>query len=236
MAEWWTSLGSTGQVFACVAIPATIILFLQTLLTIIGLGSGHGDGADTGHDLDGGNEIDAGHDLDPGGDLSDVTDGGFDGDDAGHAVDVHDGHDAHGHDGGLRLFTFRGLIAFLAVMGWVGAICCSGGLHAGIAALIAGASGIAAMVILALIMKWLFSLQADGTENIKDALGVSGTVYLRIPHTRTGSGKVNAVIRGKLCEKNAVTDEETDIAYGEEIVVIGISGEDTLIVRRKHKI
>ena len=99
-----------------------------------------------------------------------------------------------------------------------------------------GASGVAAMVILALIMKWLFSLQADGTENIKDALGVSGTVYLRIPHSRTGNGKVNAVIRGKLCEKNAVTDEETDIAYGEEIVVIGISGEDTLIVRRKHKI
>ena len=58
MAEWWTSLGSAGQVFACVAIPATIILFLQTLLTIIGLGGGHDDGADTGHDLAGGNEID----------------------------------------------------------------------------------------------------------------------------------------------------------------------------------
>ena len=230
MAEWWTSLGSAGQVFACVAIPATIILFLQTLLTIIGLGSAHGDGADSGNDLDGGNDIDSA------GDLADVTDDGFDGDDTGHAVHTDDGGDAHGHDGGLRLFTFRGLIAFLAVMGWVGAICCSGGLNTGIAVLIAGASGVAAMVILALIMKWLFSLQADGTENIKDALGVSGTVYLRIPHSRTGNGKVNAVIRGKLCEKNAVTDEETDIAYGEEIVVIGISGEDTLIVRRKHKI
>ena len=229
MAEWWTSLGPAGQVFACIAIPATVVLFLQTIMTLMGLGGGHGDGADTGHDLDSGDDLDAGHDY------SDVTDGGFDGDDAGHTADAHDGDDAHGYDGGLRLFTFRGLVAFLSVSGWVGVICCSGGMTAGLAAAIAAVSGLAAMVLLALIMKWLFSLQADGTENIKDALGVSGTVYLRIPRARAGSGKVSAVIRGKLSEKDAVTDEETDIEFGEEVVVIGISGEDTLIVIRKNR-
>ena len=231
MAEWWTSLGSAGQVFACIAIPATIVLFLQTIMTLIGIGGDHGaDNADAG------NDIDVGHDVDTGNDFADVTDGGFDGNDAGESVDLHDGSDTHGFDGGLRLFTFRGLIAFLAVMGWVGVICCSAGMDAALASVIAAASGLAAMVLLALIMKWLFSLQADGTENIKDALGVSGTVYLRIPRARTGSGKINAVIKGKLSEKNAVTDEDTDIEYGEEVVVMGISGEDTLIVRRKHRI
>ena len=250
MAEWWTSLGSAGQVFACVAIPATIVLVLQTILTLIGLGSNNADNADshadTGHDA--GQDIDAhadvGHDFDSHGDTghefksghdyADVTEGAFDGNDAGHAADIHDGHDGHGFDGGLRLFTFRGIIAFFAVMGWVGVICCSSGMNVGLAAAIAIASGVAAMALLALLMKWLFSLQEDGTENIRDALGVSGTVYLRIPHNRGGRGKINAVIRGKLSEKNAVTDEDTDIAYGEEITVIGISGEDTLIVRRKN--
>ena len=79
-------------------------------------------------------------------------------------------------------------------------------------------------------------LQYDGTENIKDALGVSGTVYIRIPPSRSGKGKVNLVVQGKLCEKNAVTDEETMIERDEEITVIGISGEETLIVRRKNRI
>ena len=67
-------------------------------------------------------------------------------------------------------------------------------------------------------------------------MGVSGTVYMRIPPSRSGKGKVNAIVQGKLCERDAVTDEETMINYGEEITVIGISGEETLIVRRKNRI
>ena len=82
----------------------------------------------------------------------------------------------------------------------------------------------------------LFKLQYDGTEDIKDALGVSGTVYMRIPPARTGKGKINAIIQGKLCEKFAVTDEETMINRDEEVTVVGITGEETLIVRRKHRI
>ncbi|MBO4452824.1 MAG: hypothetical protein J5793_02710, partial [Clostridia bacterium] len=147
----------------------------------------------------------------------------------------HDGgHDVH--DGGLRLFTLRGLIAFFTITGWTGALCCSGGMETGWAALIAVAAGFAAMLVVALLMKLMLSLQSDGTENIRDAIGVSGTVYLRIPAKRAGKGKVSAIIRGKLCEKNAVTDEETELVYGEEIIVTGVSGEDTLIVRRKNRI
>ena len=93
-----------------------------------------------------------------------------------------------------------------------------------------------AFIMIALLMKWLFSLQYDGTENAREALGASGTVYLRIPPARTGKGKISVVVQGKLCEKFAVTDEETTINRDEEVTVVGISGEETLIVRRKHKI
>lgn len=248
MAIWWSSLGLAGQVFACIAIPATVFLLLQTIMTLVGIGASHasdgsGDGdSDVGHDFDSndaGNDFDAGHDFDgdSGFDHADVTDGGFDGDDMGHAVDLHDSNGGHdGFDGGLRLFTFRGIVAFFSVMGWAGVVSCSGGLPVGASAAIAVASGFAAMLLVALLMKLLLGLQSDGTENIRDALGVSGTVYLRVPASRKGQGKVNAVIRGKLSEKSAVTDESTPIEYGEEITVIGISGEDTLIVRRKNRI
>ena len=206
MLDWWMSLGSAGQVFACLAIPATLILLIQTVFTIIGFGGDEGDA-----DVDADGESD-GIELD-------------DADDTGELL-----------DGGLRVFTLRGIIAFFSVMGWVGAICSGSGLHLALSIVISVTSGFVAMVGIALIMKALFKLQYDGTEDIKDALGVSGTVYMRIPPARTGKGKINAIIQGKLCEKSAVTDEETMILCDEEVTVVGITGEETLIVRRKHRI
>ena len=32
MFEWWNSLGITMQVFYCIAIPATLIIVIQTIL------------------------------------------------------------------------------------------------------------------------------------------------------------------------------------------------------------
>ena len=49
MTEWWVELGSAGQVFACIAIPATVMLLIQLVLTIIGLGDSD---ADTDFDAD----------------------------------------------------------------------------------------------------------------------------------------------------------------------------------------
>lgn len=238
MIVWWETLGTVGQVFACVAIPATVILFLQTILMLIGIGGhelggdssdgdvdhdfGHDFGHDFDHDFDG--HLDMHGDIDVHGDVHDGVFGEHDG---------HDGHD--GSDGGLRLFSFRGIIAFLCVLGWVGVLCARLELAMPLTILLSAASGLLAMVLIALLFRLIYSLQADGTENIRNALGASGTVYLRIPPRRNGSGKVNLLLDGKLVEKEAVTDEEEMIAYGEQIVVVGICGGTELIVQRKIK-
>ncbi len=198
MTAWWNALGSAGQVFACIGIPATVMLLVQMVLTLLGMGG------DESSEV----EID----------------------------DGDDGFDTDVLDGGLRLFTLRGFIAFFSVLGWTGTICCGAGLALSLSIVISTAAGALAMLVIAALMKWLMGLQYDGTENIKDALGVSGTVYLRIPPSRTGRGKINAIIQGKLCEKYAITDEETMINCDEEVTVVGISGEETLIVRRKNRI
>ncbi len=215
MLDWWVALGSAGQVFACIAIPATVILLIQMVLTLIGLG-GDSDADTDGADVDT--------------DTADGIDDVIELDDADEAFEKGEAFDA-----GLRLFTLRGLIAFFSVMGWVGTICCGADMPLALSVVISIASGFTAMLVIALLMKWLFSLQYDGTEDVRDALGVSGTVYMRIPPARTGKGKINAIIQGKLCEKYAVTDEETMINRDEEVTVVGISGEETLIVRRKHR-
>jgi len=215
MLEWWDSLGEIGRVFACVAIPSTVILFLQTILMLIGIG-GSGLGAE-GVDADTDVEIDV-----------DTSDGVFGGEDATGDSDFE-------LDDGLRLFSFRGIIAFLTVTGWVGVLCVRCEVALPLTVLIASVSGVAAMVLIALLFRLIYSLQSDGTEDIRHAVGMSGTVYLRIPPERSGRGKVNLMLDGKLVEKDAVTDETDLINYGEQIVVVGVSGQTELIVRRKRK-
>ena len=44
MLDWWNSLSLISQIFACIAIPTTLVLIIQTILMFIGLDSdGIGD-------------------------------------------------------------------------------------------------------------------------------------------------------------------------------------------------
>ena len=54
-----------------------------------------------------------------------------------------------------------------------------------------------------------------------------------IPALRTGTGKVHLMLQGSYVERDAVTDDETSLPTGSEIVVVGVSGQTTLIVRKK---
>ena len=58
-------------------------------------------------------------------------------------------------------------------------------------------------------------------------------MYITVPPQRRSKGKVNLLVQGKLEELDAVTDEEAPLPFGTEVVVTGISGGNTLIVRRK---
>ena len=42
--EWFTSMSLAGQIFACIAIPATLVLIVQTVMMLIGAGSSDADG------------------------------------------------------------------------------------------------------------------------------------------------------------------------------------------------
>jgi hypothetical protein len=226
MRTWWEALTLLERVFAAVAIPATLLLLIQLVMTLVGLG-GHdgdldadGDGADAFVDLDG-DGVPDGIDLDGDGvpDISLDTDG--------------DGVPDHAALPGLRLFTFRGIVAFLAVTGWA-ALAVSRAGHPWLAAVLVGLLlGAAAMVLVAVIMRIFLRLQTDGTVNVENALGLPGEVYLSVPAARSGEGKVNVVIQDTMTECAAVTDEERAISTGEAVTVIGVTRERQLIVMRR---
>ncbi len=214
MFEWWNSLSAFAQVLSCIAIPATLILLIQTVLMLIGIGS---DNADVG-DIDGDvGDIDA--------DVTD-TDGVF-----GHDTPEIDS-DPTGIDG-LRIFSVRGIIAFFVVFGWVGVALDGAGVKIAVNLLISFVCGVAVMFLVALLMRAIWKLQSDGNIDKRNAVGLSGTVYLTVPASRSGNGKVNVTVQGTYIECEAVTDEVEPISTGKEIVVIGTSGQNTLVVKTK---
>ena len=201
MFAWWDSLSLVSQIFACVAIPATVVLLVQTVLMLVGIGL----------EADGG-DISVGESIDA----------------AGPEFDVDlDGMDA------LRIFSIRGIIAFLVVFGWVGFVMDRAGVMLLITVPVAAVCGFLMMLVLALLMRTVMRLRNDGNLDNRNALGVSGRVYLTVPPARTGEGKVNVLLQGTYVERDAVTDEGEPIPTGCEIVVIGLGGQTTLVVKRK---
>ncbi|MDR1131633.1 MAG: hypothetical protein LBL15_04370 [Oscillospiraceae bacterium] len=209
MEIWWESLTVLEKTAACIAFPATLILLIQTLMQLFGLGGGAGEELDI-HDGD------ASH--------IDLYDG--------EAGDTQDGSEPA--DSGLRVFTVRGYVTFFTVFGWGFLALSRSGTAQSPALVIAFILGVFALVLTGLILCWSMKLQADGTVKFSNAVGQTGRVYLSIPPSRSGPGKVNVVIQERYSECDAVTDEETAIETGSEVVVMGVTGHNMLIVRRKR--
>lgn len=236
MNAWWASLTWLERIFAYVAFPSTLLLILQTLMLLFGLGNDADGDADADLDLD----TDADVDVDVDVDLDTDADVDVDVDvDADADTDTDADGDADGDTGGsglfagLKLFTLRGVVAFLAVSGWGGLWLLRMGLHPIFAVFLAIAMGFWAMLLMALFLRVALKLQDDGTLDFRNALGKAGTVYLTIPARRAGAGKVHVVVQDQLHELEAVTDEEAALPTGSEIVVVGLSGGNTLVVCRK---
>ena len=227
MGAWWEALTLLERLFAAVAIPATLLLLIQMVLTLIGLGDHDGD-----LDTDG-----------PDGDLADLDGDGLsdgidlDGDGSPDVSLDSDGDGDPGQDAGpgLRLFTFRGIVAFLAVTGWA-ALAVSRAGHPWLAAILVGLLlGAGAMVLMAVVMRLFLRLQTDGTVDLSNAVGLPGEVYLPVPAEREGEGKVNVVIQDTMTECAAVTDEPRPLSTGEKVTVVGLTRERQLVVDRRQE-
>jgi hypothetical protein len=204
--SWWDNLALFGQILACMAIQATVIMAIQTILLIFGGAFSHTDATDLDSD---GAEFDEG-----------APDMDFDSD-----------HDiAHGADG-LRLFTIRGVIAFFAVGGWVGLAVWAGSRNPTLSSICAFISGVAALVLSAYIIKWSLGLQESGNISARNAIGLVATVYYPIPAHRGGCGHVTLTLQERFVEMEAVTDGEESLKTGRQVQIVGVVGENRLIVK-----
>ena len=158
---------------------------------------------------------------------------GADADSTDFDVDVDtsmDGADLSNIEGGSNLYTFRNFVNFFLGFGWSAILLQSSVKSTGLLIVLSVLVGIALVVAVMYLFKWLSSMQQSGNINVyKAAVGCQGKCYLVIPGERAGEGKVQITIQGAVREYNAVTDGDT-IKTGTPIKVVETIDANTLLV------
>ena len=209
MMEWWNTLALDLQVFYGIGILATLLLVIQLIMTMLGLGDdGAADGMDAG--------------------FGDGADGIMDGGD-GAADGAADGGDSE-HGDGLSLISTRTIVAFLAGFGWTGAMARGGDLSLPLAVIAAVAVGFVLMLMVFWLMRALYSLRQSGSLDYHNAIGELGTVYVKIPSRGEGSGQIQIVVQGRLATVAATTDSDEPIPSGNQVKVVKLQAGNTLQV------
>lgn len=230
MNEWWEGLSTLLKVLYCIALPSTLLLLIQTLLSMIGMHDG-GTGVDISDT--------SGLDFD-----SSAIHGGFDVHSDFTAADMgaHSiiDHDITGHhqvmDGGnpgdfssMRMFTLQTIVAFLTVFSWTSIVCVQSKMPTALAIGVGFVLGLLVMLAVAKIVQLSARLVENGTLDMRNCLGEVGTVYVPIPPKGSGSGKIMMTVQGQLRELTAVTSSNELIPTGTQVRVTDLSG-DTVTV------
>lgn len=198
-------------VYSVSAVVGGTILFCQVLMTLFGLG----------HDMPSDMPDGVPHDFHFG------HDGSTDHDTSHDTGDHETGH--HGTTSFVRLLTFRTVVAALTFFGLAGLAGSSTALSGELTLIVALVAGSAAMYGVHWLMQSLKRLRCDGTVRIDRAVGRPGTVYLRIPANKSGSGKIQMNVQNRTMEYEAMTAHDP-LPVGAKVVVVNVLGPDTVEV------
>lgn len=133
---------------------------------------------------------------------------------------------------GLKVLTLRGVLVFIAMGSWT-AFLLVDGLDIWLALLIGVIVGVIAAYLQAIAFRATLKLESVGNIDYENAIGKTGTVYIRIPKKRSGKGKISLIIQDRLVEVDAVTEEDNDLLPKASIEVVGLLDSATLIVKSK---
>jgi hypothetical protein len=169
---------------------------------------------------------------------------GLDGMDAAHAADAasaHDAVDATSVDGGhhlvehdtsslFKMITFRSLVAAVAFFGMSGMAATKAELDPFTSLGIAMLTGAAALYLVGWLFQSMHKLGEEGNLHIEQAVGLPGTVYIPIPASNSGAGKIQLKLQNRIVELRAVTSEPDKLPTGASVVVVNVLNASTVEV------
>lgn len=136
-------------------------------------------------------------------------------------------------DSGVSIFTVKSITAFFAVGSWAGLLTCALASEqlqwlSIIVAIIAGA---AAMAVVVLLLRLMVKMQCNGNVETEKLIGKRATVYVAIPPSRSGRGKITLEAQGKFMELDAVTDESEKLSADVSVEIVSTENECTVVKR-----
>lgn len=135
--------------------------------------------------------------------------------------------------GGLKILTIRGILAFISMGAWTAYILVNW-MHPLIASAIGIVVGAISAYLLALAFRATYKLESSGNLDYTNAIGQIGTVYIRVPKSKIGKGKITLTIQERYIEVDAMTEWDQDLMPKTIVEVIGIEDTTTLIVKPKQ--
>jgi hypothetical protein len=202
------------QFYQLCAILGGTIFVGQFVLSLVGLTGDHEFSGDAGGDhFDGG---------------SDHADGG------GHeGGEAHQGGSEAGHDSAtwwfVSVLSVRTVVAGLTFFGLAGLAANAAGAQPAGSLAVALMAGVAALYIVAWMMRSLSRLRADGTVRIQNVVGQPAVVYLTIPGHRAGKGKITVTVQSRTMEYDAETEHEP-LTTGTAVQIVALVGPDAVEV------
>lgn len=136
-------------------------------------------------------------------------------------------------DSGVSIFTVKSVTAFFAVGSWAGLLTCalaSDNLQ-WLSIIIALLAGVAAAAVVIVLMRAMLKLQSNGILQPEKLVGKQAVVYVSIPASRGGRGKITLDAQGKFTEMDAVTEDGDKIACDEAVEIVAVEGECTVVKR-----
>jgi membrane protein implicated in regulation of membrane protease activity len=173
--------------FWYIAVPASLIFIIQTIITFAGI------------------------------DLGDGTETDFDGD------------VSHGNTS-FQFFSLRNLINFLLGFSWTGISFYSiMSNQPTLLILLSLVIGVLFVILFFFVIKQVEKLAEDNSFKITNTLNKTAEVYLTIPETRKGKGKIMISVNGAFHELEAMTENDK-ITTGSVVKVIKVENNNILIV------
>lgn len=155
---------------------------------------------------------------------------GIGGDNAADADSDLDVDDLEVPDDGLAIFTVRGVTSMLCITGWVAVALLETSLPQGVSIAIAILCGIATLIGMAYLMRAVYRLQSSGNIDVENCIGKIGEVYIPIPSSGNGAGKVNLTVQEKFSEFSAITTGGDQLKTGSFVRVVAVGPSGVLVV------
>ncbi len=132
----------------------------------------------------------------------------------------------------FKVLSIQAISAFLMGFGWGGfaALRTFANDNFAIATVVGFGCGVGVAWLLVLGLKALYALESSGNISVGDAVGLEGEVYVRVPASGEGSGRVRIVIDERQRIYNATTEGE-EISRSSRVLVTRVTGNTLTVVR-----